>query len=108
MSEDEMKTAHKLGLASLTLAAAGSAGCSSDKAQQVARVEEPNTYYVARLAAPMTLDAHWDKPAWRKIPSIELTHFMGQRPEHFPRTQVRLAYDERFLYAIFKVDDRYV
>ena len=33
---------------------------------------------------------------------------MGPRPEHFPRTQVRLAYDDRFLYAIFKVDDRYV
>jgi hypothetical protein len=60
------------------------------------------------VRTPITPDAVWDKPAWSGVPAIELTQFMGARPAHFPRTQARLGYDERFVYVIFRVEDRYV
>lgn len=66
------------------------------------------TYHVIRATAPISPDAKWDKPAWQSIAPIELTHFMGKKPDHFPHTKAKLAYDDRFLYVIFKVDDRYV
>jgi hypothetical protein len=90
----------------IALALAGSGGCSN--MSQHARSEEAGTYRVSRARAPMTLDANWNKPAWEKIAPIELTHFMGERPAHFPRTRAKLAYDEQSIYVIFHVDDRYV
>ena len=80
-----------------------SSSVAQDKPMQIS-----NTYHVAKAAIPLTPDANWDKPAWQKIEPIELTHFMGTRPSHFPKTLTKLAYDDRFLYVIFKVDDRYV
>ena len=33
---------------------------------------------------------------------------MGDKPEHFPKVQAKLAYDDEAIYVIFHVDDRYV
>jgi len=82
------------------------AGCAST--HQADPASEPGTYRVARLRSPITIDAKWDKPAWRNVRPIELTHFMGKRPEHFPHTQAKLAYDDKYLYAIYRVEDQYV
>lgn len=60
------------------------------------------------MQTPLVIDANWNKPAWKKISPIGVTHFMGEKPAHMPRTQAKLAYDERFIYAIFQVEDRYV
>ena len=56
----------------------------------------------------LTIDADWDKPAWQDVPTLELKHYMGRRPEHFPRTQARLLYDDEAIYVTFRVEDRYV
>jgi len=69
---------------------------------------QPRTYEVVRLTAPVTIDADWDKPVWKSVKPLELTFFMGERPEHFPKVQARLAYDAEAIYAIFRVQDRYV
>jgi len=33
---------------------------------------------------------------------------MGERPKHRPRTQAKALYDDRYVYVIFRVEDRYV
>lgn len=65
-------------------------------------------YQISRIAEPFIIDARWDKPAWQKAEPLELSHFMGDRPLHFPRVQARLLYDPRSLHVAFHVEDRYV
>jgi len=66
------------------------------------------TYQVNRLTQLMVIDGKWDKPAWQKVRPIELTHYMGKKPEHFPKVQAKLAYDDKAVYVIFRVKDQYV
>lgn len=66
------------------------------------------TYRVKRLSAPIKVDADWAKAVWRDAEAIVLANHMGPRPEHFPKTQAKLAYDDESLYVIFRVEDRYV
>jgi len=54
------------------------------------------------------LDADWDRAEWRGVQPLELTHFMGERPTHFPHTQAKLLYDDEAISVIFRVEDRYV
>ncbi len=65
-------------------------------------------YPIQQARGAMSIDGDWDKPAWRAVPAVELTHFMGERPSHFPQTQARLIYDHDSIYVIFRVHDRYV
>jgi hypothetical protein len=65
-------------------------------------------YQVRKLAQPMKLDGNWEKSAWTNCPAIELKNFMGTQPEHRPGTQAKLLYDDRYIYVIFRVEDRYV
>jgi hypothetical protein len=66
------------------------------------------SYPVRRLATPIQVDAHWEKHPWVGIPSLVMDHHMGEVPNHFPVVEARLAYDDDAIYAIFRVDDRYV
>jgi hypothetical protein len=61
-----------------------------------------------RIASPPVIDADWDKSIWRGADPVLLEHYMGDRPAHFPSTQVKIAYDDQAIYVIFRVDDRYV
>ena len=63
---------------------------------------------VTRLASPPEAGADWDKPPWREIPAEPLRNHMGAKPDHFPGTAVKIAYDQRAVYVIFRVEDRYV
>jgi hypothetical protein len=65
-------------------------------------------YQINKLENPVEINAVWDKPPWNTIGAIELTHYMGERPDHFPVTQVKAAYDEEAIYIIFHVEDQYV
>ncbi|MDA0660674.1 MAG: carbohydrate-binding family 9-like protein [Planctomycetota bacterium] len=65
-------------------------------------------YRVQRRTGPVTVDGNWDNARWRDVPCAELTRYMGKKPDHFPRTQVKLQYDDEALYVIFRVEDRYV
>jgi hypothetical protein len=65
-------------------------------------------YRVHHLARSLSLDAHWDKAPWNDVEPLETGNYMGARPEHRPRTQVKLLYDDENLYVIFRVEDRYV
>ena len=70
--------------------------------------ERVMTYAVHRFGVPLTIDADWDKAVWKNVETIELTHYMGDRPKHFPRVRAKMLYDADALYVIFHVEDQYV
>ena len=76
------------------------------------QMESNNTptalYQVQRLETPMAIDGNWDKPQWQNAPSLSLGHFMGQKPEHMPKVNAKVLYDDQNVYVIFRVEDRYV
>lgn len=52
----------------------------------------------------------YDKPNkdfWKDAETLELKHYMGQKPQHFPKTQANLLYDNEFVYVNFHVEDRF-
>jgi Carbohydrate-binding family 9 len=53
-------------------------------------------------------DVHWDKFPWKEIPSWRLENYMGKKPDHFPKAEVKIAYDEMSIHLMFQVADRYV
>jgi hypothetical protein len=67
-----------------------------------------NTYRLQRMKDPPTIDADWNKAAWKGITPTTLEYYMGTEPAHQPRVQVKAAYDDHFLYLIWKVEDNYV
>ncbi|MCP4284233.1 MAG: diguanylate cyclase [Gammaproteobacteria bacterium] len=54
------------------------------------------------------MNAVWDKVPWNGIKALQLTHHMGERPEHFPFTEAKIAYDNFAIYVIFRVKDNFV
>lgn len=52
--------------------------------------------------------ADWNRPPWQAIPSERLRNYMGKKPEHFPKTEVKIAYDDTAIHVMFRVEDRYV
>jgi hypothetical protein len=65
-------------------------------------------YRVARLNSQLVLDGNWDKPAWRQVEPLTLTHWMGPYPSFRPAVQAKVLYDNEALYVIFRVEDHYV
>ena len=65
-------------------------------------------YIVKRVDRPIEIDADWNKPVWQEIEPIHLSYFMGKEPEHRPKTQVKMAWDNDSVYVIFLVEDRFV
>ena len=76
--------------------------------QQSDAGDKPMVYKVARVKQKLAVSALWNSDFWREVEPLSLTYFMGAKPEHFPKVQAKLAYDDKFLYVIFQVDDRYV
>jgi hypothetical protein len=74
---------------------------------------EAREHVVHRALVPMPPAADrflpdWDAPAWRNLPALPVDLPVGGVPAHAPRTQARLAWDDRCLRVIFRVEDRFV
>lgn len=69
---------------------------------------QPLTYKVHKLSAVINVDAEWDKPAWKEIEPLTINRYMGKKPEHWPKVQAKIAYDDESVYVIFHVEDRYI
>jgi hypothetical protein len=63
---------------------------------------------VPGLDEPPSIDARWEKRPWTVISPEPIRNHMGEEPAHLPKTEVKVAYDAAALYAIFRVEDRYV
>lgn len=57
------------------------------------------------LGAP---SADWEHPMWDAADTLTLDNWRWQDSGHHPRTQARVLYDNDFIAAIFRVEDRYV
>lgn len=57
---------------------------------------------------PPNGDAVWDRSPWKDVPSDPIRNYMGEKPEHFPTTEVKIAYGGMVIYVMFRVADRYV
>jgi len=66
------------------------------------------TYVVQKVVGPIEIDADWDKPIWQGIEPLTIDLYMGDKPDHLPKTQAKLAWDDDYIYVIFRVEDRYV
>ncbi|MFI4910053.1 MAG: carbohydrate-binding family 9-like protein [Sedimentisphaeraceae bacterium JB056] len=96
----------KLILTALVVMAATLSSCSVEKMKMTEK--QPKSYTVKKLTSEMPIDGNWDKPQWQNTEPLELTLYMGDKPEHFPVVKAKMAYDDDNVYVIFKVDDNYI
>jgi hypothetical protein len=84
----------------------GICGCvSGDKTSMV---KTAMTYQVHRVSEPVVLDNSWNDNCWKNVGPLDLKYFMGEQPLHRPLTQAKLLYDDKAIYVMFRVEDRYV
>jgi len=65
-------------------------------------------YKIKRIDNDISIDGKWDKNIWNEVDAIQLTNYMGSKPEHFPTVYAKLVYSDTDIYVIFKVIDQYV
>lgn len=65
-------------------------------------------YQVARAVKPVELDGNWVGGPWADAEVLDVDQRMGDEPEHKPKTQVKLLYDDKFIYVFFRVEDKYI
>jgi hypothetical protein len=65
-------------------------------------------YTVQYATVRPSLEGEWRGPAWARAETLKVAHFRPESSDHRPRTLARLLWDERALYGIFQVQDRYV
>lgn len=71
-------------------------------------MKKPETYTIFKLKQSIKIDGNWNKPQWQDIRAIEINNYMGYKPYFHPFTRVKMVYDEKNLYGIFQVEDRFV
>lgn len=65
-------------------------------------------YKVVKLKRPMKIDANWEKEQWKKVESIKIEKHMGGLPKFEPVVESKMMYDDKNVYVIFRVKDRFV
>jgi hypothetical protein len=72
------------------------------------QIEMTSKYKVQKISVQPEINAVWDKMPWDGIEPLQIKNYMGDKPDHFPFTQAKVAYDNTAIYIIFRVKDRYV
>jgi hypothetical protein len=70
--------------------------------------DECKKYHVKRALEPVVPGSGWDSGQWNAAETGTLDFFMGVKPHFTPEVRFRLLYDDRNIYVIFNVKDRYV
>lgn len=81
--------------------------CSKEDKSGINKGNRMN-YTVKRAFQAVNLSSKWETGQWKQANILELKNYMGDKPEHFPKTQAKLLYDDENLYVFFRVEDRYV
>jgi hypothetical protein len=63
---------------------------------------------VKKLTRPPAVGSGFDDPPWQEVPTEQIRNHMGEKPVHFPRTEVKIAYVDAAIHVMFRVRDRYV
>lgn len=53
-------------------------------------------------------DLEWSGAIWGKTPIMGVNQFLPESSNHRPVTQLKLQYDQRGIFGLFRVEDRYV
>ena len=67
-------------------------------------------YTVQRAKQKPALAGNWDNGTWADVQTLDIDKIkpLAGQPEHTPRTQAKLLYDDQNIYVIFRVEDSYV
>ena len=65
-------------------------------------------YYIKYFDGNFEPDSNWDKKEWSDINSLTLENKIINNPSFIPKTEVKVMYNEEYIYVIFRVQDRYV
>ena len=65
-------------------------------------------YSVQRTREKPQLAGDWDGDVWKRAEVAEIADFRPEGSDHTPKTQVKMLYDDGSVYALFRVEDRYV
>jgi hypothetical protein len=65
-------------------------------------------YKVVKLDRPMKIDANWDKEQWKNVIPVKIEKHMGDLPKFEPQVEAKMMYDQKNVYGIFRVKDRFV
>jgi hypothetical protein len=72
---------------------------ATQPATQPVPTDSAGRFVVPRLTGPITLDGSVDEPAWEAIPPLPVTmHLPTFGAEPTERTEIRVAYDDRYIY----------
>ena len=75
--------------------------CSQDKSGKM-------IYNITPITEDSGLSNEWEDSTWKEIQPVDINNFMGDKPDHFPVTQVKVAYDNTAIYVKFKVYDKFI
>ncbi len=70
--------------------------------------EKPKEYFVNKLKDSLTIDANLNKPEWKNITGLTIKNILGKTPKYTPKTEVKMLYDDNYIYAIFHVNEKYI
>lgn len=65
-------------------------------------------YQVQRAGEQFAPSGDWDGRFWGNIVPLEVNEPMGKQPEFVPKARAKLLYDDKFVYVIFRVEDKFV
>ncbi len=65
-----------------------------------------NTYTIKFTEEPINIDGNPSKDVWNLTESLKLLNYMGSYPLYFPIVDVKLRYDRKNIYVLFKVLDK--
>jgi hypothetical protein len=65
-------------------------------------------YIVKKVHDKLKLDGNWQGNQWNQASPLDISLYMGDKPDHYPKTQAKLLYDDYCIYVMFRVEDQYV
>lgn len=65
-------------------------------------------YKISKFKRPVTIDGNWNKSEWRSVKSIMINNPINNQPHFIPVVKTKMGYDDKNIYLIYQVQDRYV
>lgn len=65
-------------------------------------------YIIKQAKSIPVLNAGWDGPEWRSANILEINTVREESSSHHPQTNLKLLYNNRAVYGLFRVKDKYV
>jgi hypothetical protein len=69
---------------------------------------QSKNYEINKINADLNLGDDFNDGPWANTQPVTLENYMGEKPKHFPSTQVKLLYNNENLFIFFKVHDNFV